>query len=285
MGRRVREHFALAAFGTIRHRGDQGTTPSRVVAREIDPIVPPATASSVAGMPMAYTPVRSRAARLAAIANGKWATDRSGRASTVRRRSQPGRSEQESHATAIRTICRVRYEVDGAIGSTRAGRTGTAASPRAQRLFASFGDRLARMFSTLPDDAPIEVRDTTSLRWRGATGAAAMIFLSTHQPQEPLASVKDVCLGSLEDGIVTVPDVRLICQRVVARWPLRLEVARNRIEWATASVAGLVPGERDPWCCAHTTTCRWASSSPPGQGASSTGAWCRPTGALSRRET
>jgi hypothetical protein len=48
----------------------------------------------------------------------------------------------------------------------------------------------------------------------------------------------------LGDGELVVPDRPIDIPRgVVARWPLRLEVAGVRINWATASVAGLVPGE------------------------------------------
>ena len=47
----------------------------------------------------------------------------------------------------------------------------------------------------------------------------------------------------LGDEDLVVPDRPIdIPSGLIARWPLRLDIAGVRIEWATASVAGLVEG-------------------------------------------
>ena len=101
------------------------------------------------------------------------------------------------------------------------------------------------MFSSLPDDAPIDIHDLESLRWAVRTdGDSGFLFINTHQPHEPLAGSPDVQFRiPLGGGDIVVPDRPIdIPSGLIARWPLRLELAGARIEWATASVAGVVDG-------------------------------------------
>ena len=101
------------------------------------------------------------------------------------------------------------------------------------------------MFSSLPDDAPVDIHDLESLRWAVRTdGDSGFLFINTHQPHEPLAGSSDVQFRiELGGGDIVVPDRPIdIPSGLIARWPLRLELAGARIEWATASVAGVVDG-------------------------------------------
>lgn len=249
-GDAFRQHFAFSHVWDDPGVGaDQRDRAVEVVVRDIDPEFPPATCELGGGMPTAYhrRPV-ARPLDLAAIANVKLGNGSAWQGFYMYAAGvNPVDQVQESHSTGYpNDLPRFDYEWNGAIGST--GRPGPALPLLREHnaFISSFGDRFARMFSTLPDDAPIDVRDTTSLRWAvRSDGRSGMIFLSTHQPYEPLASVKDVRLRiHLVDGVVTVPDRPIdLPSGLVARWPLRLEVAEVRIEWATASVAGLVPGE------------------------------------------
>ena len=94
------------------------------------------------------------------------------------------------------------------------------------------------------------MRRSTSTTWSHCAGPSAptassgFLFINTHQPHEPLAGSSGVQFRiDFAGGSVTVPDRPIdIPSGLIARWPLRLELAGARIEWATASVAGVVDG-------------------------------------------
>src|SRR6187431_2057811 len=103
--------------------------------------------------------------------------------------TNPADHLQETHATEYpNDLPRFDYDFQAAIGAT--GRPGASLGLfRDHNAFLSaFGDRLADMYSSLPDDAPIDIQDLESLRWAVRADAdSGFLFINTHQPHEPLA--------------------------------------------------------------------------------------------------
>jgi hypothetical protein len=106
-------------------------------------------------------------------------------------------------------------------------------------LLADFGHLVAPMESVLPEGLPDGQGDRQTLRWAVRTdGDSGFLFVNNHQPHEPLPEHPDTSFtvefpdrdGELEfpSTPVTVPAGAYFC------WPLRLEVAGLRLEWATA---------------------------------------------------
>ncbi|QFR01005.1 glycosyl hydrolase family 35 [Streptomyces phaeolivaceus] len=122
-------------------------------------------------------------------------------------------------------------------------------------LLADFGRLIAPMDSVLPERRPTGQHDRETLRWavRG-DGRSGFLFVNNHQPHEPLperpgtsfevefpdtdgSGGSDGSRGSggsgggvlsLPSSPVTIPQGAYFC------WPLRLEVAGLRLDWATA---------------------------------------------------
>jgi hypothetical protein len=95
------------------------------------------------------------------------------------------------------------------------------------------------MGSTLPERRPKGQSDRETLRWavRG-DGTSGFLFVNNHQPHEQLPEHPDTSFRvefavggdelALPNTPVTVPSGAYFC------WPLRLDVAGLRLEWATA---------------------------------------------------
>lgn len=106
-------------------------------------------------------------------------------------------------------------------------------------LLADFGHLIAPMESVLPEERPDGQLDRDTLRWavRG-DGRSGFLFVNNHQPHEPLPDHPQTSFtvefpdakGALDlpSAPVTVPAGAYFC------WPLRLDVAGLRLEWATA---------------------------------------------------
>lgn len=95
------------------------------------------------------------------------------------------------------------------------------------------------MRSVLPDGRPRDQHDRDTLRWavRGDGRTSGFLFVTNHQPHEPLPDHPDTSFTigfpeaeplTLPSTPVTVPTGAYFC------WPLRLDVAGLRLDWATA---------------------------------------------------
>ncbi|WP_311245952.1 beta-galactosidase [Microbacterium sp. WCS2018Hpa-23] len=229
--------------------GDFREEGAEIVVRPIDPEFPPATCELGGGMATAYhrRPI-ARGRDIAALANVKIGNGSAWQGFYMYAGGvNPGDGLQESLATGYpNDLPRFDYDFQAALGAT--GRPGPSLGVlRDHNAFLSaFGPYLADTFSSLPDDAPVDVHDLDSLRWavRG-DGASGFLFVNTHQPHEPLSGSTGVQFRiPFADGDLVVPDRPIdVPSGVIGRWPLRIDVAGVRVEWATASVAGMVDGE------------------------------------------
>jgi beta-galactosidase len=105
-------------------------------------------------------------------------------------------------------------------------------------MLADFGHLIAPMESVLPERRPAGQYDRETLRWAvRADGRSGFLFVNNHQPHEPLPDHPDTSFtvefpdaGELTfpSTPVTVPQGAYFC------WPLRLDVAGLRLDWATA---------------------------------------------------
>jgi len=228
--------------------GDQREEGVEIVVREIDPEFPPATCELGGGMATAYhrRPI-ARGADIAAVANVKLGNGSLWQGFYMYVGGVNPRDHlQESHGTGYpNDLPRFDYDFQAPIGATGQPGPSLAAMREHNAFLASFGHRLADMHSTLPDGAPIDVHDRRTLRWAvRSDGRSGFVFLNTHQPHEPLQGVAGVQLRiGLDDGEILVPDAPIdIPSGVIARWPLGLDIEGVRIEWATATVIGVVAG-------------------------------------------
>ncbi|AYC36828.1 beta-galactosidase [Streptomyces griseorubiginosus] len=147
---------------------------------------------------------------------------------------------QESHATGYPNELPVlTYDFQAPLGEYGQYRR-TYHELRLQHLLlADFGHLLAPMESVLPEERPAGQFDRDTLRWavRG-DGASGFLFVNNHQPHEPLPEHPETTFTvefadsdgelTLPSTPVTVPPGAYFC------WPLRLELAGLRLEWATA---------------------------------------------------
>ncbi|MFF7447984.1 MULTISPECIES: beta-galactosidase [unclassified Streptomyces] len=148
-------------------------------------------------------------------------------------------SLQESHATGYPNDLPVlTYDFQAPLGEYGQYRD-TYDELRLQHLLlADFGHLIAPMESVLPEERPRGQDDRETLRWAVRTdGECGFLFVNNHQPHEPLPDhpgtsfTVEFARGgplSLPSAPVTVPSGAVLC------WPLRLDVAGVRLEWATA---------------------------------------------------
>ncbi|MVA75182.1 beta-galactosidase [Auraticoccus sp. F435] len=244
-----RDHF------TFSHRwddpgvgADQRAAGLEVVVRDLDPEFPPATCELGGGMATAYhrRPV-ARGEDIAAVANVKLGNGSVWQGFYMYAGgTNPEDHLQESHATGYPCdLPRFDYDFQAALGATGLPGPGMAALREHNAFVGAFGDRLADMGSTLPDGAPVDVHDLATLRWAvRSDGRSGFLFINTHQPHQPLSGHTDVQLRvGLDEEELLVPDQPVdLPSGLVARWPLQLDIEGVRLQWATASVVGLVPG-------------------------------------------
>ncbi|MFC7262342.1 beta-galactosidase [Streptomyces lutosisoli] len=146
---------------------------------------------------------------------------------------------QESHATDYpNDLPLLTYDFQAPLGEYGQYRPSYHELRLQHLLLADFGHRIAPMESVLPERQPAGQNDRDTLRWavRG-DGRSGFLFVNNHQPHEPLPDHPDTAFTvefpdapalSFPSTPVTVPSGAYFC------WPLRLDVAGLRLDWATA---------------------------------------------------
>jgi hypothetical protein len=146
---------------------------------------------------------------------------------------------QESHATGYPNDLPVlTYDFQAPLGEYGQVRPSYHELRLQHLLLECFGHRIAPMESVLPERLPTGQHDRDTLRWAVRTdGTSGFLFVTNHQPHEPLPDHPDTAFTvdfpdapalTLPSAPVTVPSGACFC------WPLRLDVAGVRLEWATA---------------------------------------------------
>ncbi|MEU1516798.1 beta-galactosidase [Streptomyces sp. NPDC005811] len=156
---------------------------------------------------------------------------------------------QESHATAYPNDLPVlTYDFQAPLGEYGQYRPSYDELRLQHLLLAEFGERIAPMESALPADRPDGQHDSATLRWAVRTDgrASGFLFVTNHQPHEPLpdhegttftVAFPDAAPLTFPATPVTVPSGAYFC------WPLRLDVAGLRLDWATAQPVCTVADE------------------------------------------
>jgi hypothetical protein len=146
---------------------------------------------------------------------------------------------QESHATDYPNDLPVlTYDFQAPLGEYGQVRPSYHELRLQHLLLADFGQQIAPMESVLPERQPAGQQDRDTLRWAvRSDGAAGFLFVNNHQPHEPLPAhpgttftvdFADAPALTFPSSPVTVPTGAYFC------WPLRLDVAGLRLDWATA---------------------------------------------------
>ncbi|CAL9326244.1 beta-galactosidase [Streptomyces sp. SudanB52_2052] len=146
---------------------------------------------------------------------------------------------QESHATGYPNDLPVlTYDFQAPLGEYGQVRPSYHELRLQHLLLAEFGQLIAPMESVLPERRPTGQHDRDTLRWAvRSDGTAGFLFVTNHQPHEPLPDHPDTAFTvdfpaapslTLPSTPVTVPAGASFCR------PLRLDVAGVRLEWATA---------------------------------------------------
>ncbi|MEU3337566.1 beta-galactosidase [Streptomyces sp. NPDC006668] len=147
---------------------------------------------------------------------------------------------QESHATGYPNDLPVlTYDFQAPLGEHGQYRPSYHELRLQHLLLAEYGHLLAPMESVLPERRPKGQGDRDTLRWAvRSDGASGFLFVNNHQPHEPLPDRPETSFEvefpcgegtlTLPSTPVTVPTGAYFC------WPLRLEIAGLRLEWATA---------------------------------------------------
>ena len=205
-----------------------------IVVRDVDPEFPPATCELGGGMATAYHRRPIDAAARHRGAGERQDRKRLGLAGLlhVRRRARtPPITCRRRTPRATRTTCRGSTTTSRRVRRDRA----SGAEPRLLRdhnaFLAAFGDRLVQMYSSLPDDAPVDVQRPDIAPVGGAQRRdVGFLFINTHEPHEPLAGADAVQFRvHLGEEDVDVPDAPIdIPSGLVARWPCAPGRCRRR---------------------------------------------------------
>ncbi|QCB94517.1 beta-galactosidase [Cellulomonas shaoxiangyii] len=157
--------------------------------------------------------------------------------------TNPAAGLQESQATGYpNDVPTFDYDFHAPIGAAGVLAPSHAALRVQHAFLAAFGDRLATMPSTLPDEVPTGVDDAARLRWavRADDDGTGFALLAWHQPHVALPLLRGVRLRvDLPGGPLVLPSSPVdVPPGTLARWPLGLRVggeAGVRLRWATAS--------------------------------------------------
>ncbi|MGW3649891.1 beta-galactosidase [Streptomyces sp. NPDC000878] len=146
---------------------------------------------------------------------------------------------QESHATDYPNDLPVlTYDFQAPLGEYGQYRPSYDELRLQHLLLADFGERIAPMESVLPERQPAGQDDRETLRWAvRSDGDSGLLFVNNHQPHEPLPDHPDTSftVGFPEGPELTVPSAPVtVPQGAYFCWPLRLDVAGLRLDWATA---------------------------------------------------
>jgi len=154
---------------------------------------------------------------------------------------------QESHATGYpNDLPRLGYDFHAPIGEAGLLAATHGELRRQHAFLAAFGAQLAEMPSSLPEIRPAGVGDDRTLRFAlRSDGDSGFLFIAWHQPHLPLPTYRDARFRvRLAGGDLLLPSRPVdIAAGTLARWPLRLRAGGVRLDWATASVLTLLPGE------------------------------------------
>ena len=243
-----------------------------IVVRAVDPEFPPATCELGGGMATAYhrRPI-ARGRDIAALANVKIGNGSAWQGFYMYAGGiNPADHLQETHATEYpNDLPRFDYDFQAAIGAT--GRPGPSLGLlRDHNAFLSaFGGRLADMYSSLPDDAPIDIHDLESLRWAVRTdGDSGFLFINTHRTARASrrfsrCAVPDSAgrraTSSYPIGRSTSPAASSPVGRSVSSSPVRESIGRRHPSRVSST------GRSRRSCCARTTGSRRASVSRRGR--------------------
>ncbi|GIJ64596.1 hypothetical protein Vau01_121120 [Virgisporangium aurantiacum] len=215
------------------------------------PVFPPATCELGGGMATAYhRRPRPSALDIAAVAHCKIGNGSAWQGYYMYAGGTNPAGEhgtQESHATGYpNDVPSLGYDFHAPIGEAGTLAASHAELRRQHAFLAAFGPDLAQMPSSLPDVLPEDVHDTTMLRWAlRSDGRSGFLFLSWHQPHVALPTYRGAQFQvTLETERLVLPSRPVdIPAGTLARWPLALDVQGVRIDWATASVLTVLPGE------------------------------------------
>jgi hypothetical protein len=153
---------------------------------------------------------------------------------------------QESHATGYpNDLPVVDYDFQAPLGAYGQVRPSFAAL-RLQHLFLrDNGADLAPTESHLPDDQPSNLDDRGTLRWSVRwSGGPAFLFVTNHQPHEPLPDHHDVRFEVvLGDRVVRLPAEGVtVPSGAHFAWPIGYRVGAVELAWA-----GAMPVARPAW--------------------------------------
>ena len=217
------------------------------------PDLPPATCELAGGMAAAYhcRPVPT-GADIAALANVKLGSGSAWQGYYMyvggTNPSVPG-GLQESHATAYpNDLPTLNYDFHAPVGADLRVRESYHRLRLQHSFLAAFGDRLAGMTTTFPDDpATVAAPDADrGLRWcLRSDETSGFVFVNNHQPHEPPAAVPDVqfAVGLGESGPVRFPPTPVeVPTGAVWCLPVGLTVGPVDIAWATVTPLTLLSG-------------------------------------------
>ncbi|UUU30150.1 beta-galactosidase [Streptomyces sp. CA-210063] len=162
-------------------------------------------------------------------------------------------SLQESHATGYpNDLPLLTYDFQAPLGEYGQYRPSYDELRLQHLLLSDFGHLIAPMDSALPERQPTGQDDRETLRWavRG-DGRSGFLFVNNHQPHEPLPDHPGTSFRvefpgtegaagsagqvlSMPSSPVTIPQGAYFC------WPLRLDIAGLRLDWATAQPVCMV---------------------------------------------
>ncbi|MEH0518712.1 beta-galactosidase [Streptomyces stelliscabiei] len=152
---------------------------------------------------------------------------------------------QESHATGYpNDLPLLTYDFQAPLGEYGQYRPSYDELRLQHLLLADFGHLIAPMASAVPERQPASQDDRETLRWavRG-DGRSGFLFVNNHQPHEPLPDHRGTTFTvefpdgpeGPESGALTLPSEPVTIPRgAYFCWPLRLDLAGLRLDWATA---------------------------------------------------
>lgn len=215
-------------------------------------LYPPATCELTGGMATAYQRRPwPKGKDVAAVANNKIGSGSGWQGYYMfTGGTNPSGGLQESQATGYPNDLPVfDYDFHAPIGASGRLAHSFGLLRRQHAFLSAFGDRLAPMPSTLPDQVPAGVEDSGTLRWAlRSDGQSGFVFITWHQPHIPLQDYPAAQFRlSLGKDTVTFPSQPVaIPAGTISAWPVNLEIAGVRLRWATASPLTLLGPESSP---------------------------------------
>jgi len=204
-------------------------------------LYPPATCELTGGMATAYQRRPwPQGKDVAAVANNKIGSGSGWQGYYMfAGGTNPAPGLQESQATRYpNDLPEFDYDFHAPIGASGRLAPSFGLLRRQHAFLAAFGERLAGMPSTLPDQLPPGVEDSETLRWAlRSDGGSGFVFITWHQPHIPLSeySAAQFQLG-LDGETVTFPATPVdIPAGTIAAWPVNLDTGGVRLAWATAT--------------------------------------------------